>query len=683
MPTSTVREGPPRHAATRRRRRWSRRVVATAAVVALPLGVTSFAFAQTAVVTTNPGGLTKVGPVNAANGYPAWYQDRNNKRAELCLDGDNPMCGFLPGDIPDPTQPISFPDNFPEEGFYYLANSQIALPGGGKATLTLALEAAFANTVTNGDQITFARQRIFVVDGPADTTLHFHHPFGNIDIDTDSTGKGRLTEDISPAAGNFATPLKGNIGPFLSWDTGLVQGPGGPNDLYFGDPNVEHAIQSGPNGSLFSADWTDGAGAPQHLENSLFTVQGKVATNVGVTVNSAVANGNFLDVFATSEADPGELYVAGDPSAGVPSTPMQADPVAAGAAPGAKSFYARIDMTGKTMPASVTVQNIGDNPVSSGKVDVTRPTSISITDASYDGANLHVAAVSATGAALHVVGFGDPAISSATGATVPTVAPPAEVSVSDGTDTATAPVRITAGAATAPGLPPTTAAPDPGPVCTITDPTTGAETTGPCPAGGPTTGATPTVTIAAVAPAMRGSTVTLDGSATTNATSWQWTQKTGPSVTLTGGTSAKATFVLPLADTTKPVAPDNSPLTFTLTATNANGGQSASKDVTVAVNPDGVAVSTGRFRAGSEIRIDGTSAVPGAPLVLNPATSVAVYVSAPGTAQDHKLVGTSPVDTTGAWSVRLRSTTGFTAFTAVDVVSTRGGFTHFTGVATR
>src|SRR4051794_8081765 len=39
-----------------------------------------------------------------------------------------------------------------------------------------------------------------------------------------------------------------------------------------------------------------------------------------------------------------------------------------------------------------------------------------------------------------------------------------------------------------------------------------------------------------------------------------------------------------------------------------------------------------------------------------------------------ELVGTVNVHTTGAWSVRLRSTTGFTAFTAVDVVSSGGGF---------
>src|SRR3954468_8375188 len=274
-------------------------------------------------------------------------QQPRKTRVELCLDGDNPLCGFLPGDIPNPDAPISFPDNFPEEAFYFLASSTMNLPGGGRATLTLGVEAAFANTVTNGDQITFARQRIVVVGGPRNTTMHFDHPYGSIDIDTDSSGKGRLVEDVSPATGNFTTALKGNIGPFLSWGAGAPAG-------YVGDPAIEHTVVGGPLRNTFDATWTGGAAT-----QSLFTVQGKIATNSGVTVDAAVADGNFLDVFASSEADPGELYVAagGD----VPSTPMQADAPAPGATT-PRSFYARIDMTGKSMPTKITVRNIGDSP---------------------------------------------------------------------------------------------------------------------------------------------------------------------------------------------------------------------------------------------------------------------------------------------------------------------------------
>ena len=665
--------GAPGHTTGRRGRRRSPRATAVTVVAALSLGVTTTALAATAVTVMNPGGITAVGPVNAENGFPSWYEDKNHTRVELCLNADDPMCGFLPGDIPDETQPISFPDNFPEEAFYMLAGSTIDLPGGGRATLTLGLEAAFANTVTQGDQVVFARQRIFVKGGPANTTMTFKHPYGTITIDTDAGGDGRITEDISPATGNFQTPLKGNIGPFLSWGSDAPAG-------YLGDPAVEHTVTGGPLGNTFEASWPGAAPIVQDL----FTVQGKKATNTGVTVDAAVANGNFLDVFATSEADPGELYVAA--AGDVPSTPMQADPLAAPAAgtagPSPHSFYARIDMTGKKMPATVTVRNIGDSPISSGQVDVTTPSSIVITDASYDGKTqtLHVAASSPSGAGLTVSGYGTSLTGGA--ADITTAAPPAEVRVTDGTDTATAPVRVIAGDATPPGLPPITAAPDPGPVCEIDGVIVA------CPVGGPDTNATPTARIAAVtASVTRGDTLALDGSGSSNATSYKWTQLSGTPLTITGDTTAKPTikpdFVVPNSTAwplTWPGVPTNSPAVIQLVASN---GSTPSQPVTVSVPiaPDTVQVTSGRFRSGTEIRIDGTSRLPDGRLVLTPQTTVAVYVS--GGTQDGKLIGTSPVDTTGAWSVRLRSTTGFVAFTAVKVVSSRGGSATFTGVSTR
>src|SRR4051794_14540614 len=199
--------GSPRRAGLARKATRGSVAAASAALLLLGLAAPS----QADVTVKNAGGLVAVGPVNTANGFPSYYQDKNGVRAELCLDGDNPYCGFLPGDIPDETQPISFPDNFPEEAFYELVSSDLDLPGGGKAALVLGLEAAFANTVTNGDQVVFARTRVTVKGAPANQTLTFKHPFGELTIRTDDTGAGKLVEDISPAAGNFATPLKGNF----------------------------------------------------------------------------------------------------------------------------------------------------------------------------------------------------------------------------------------------------------------------------------------------------------------------------------------------------------------------------------------------------------------------------------------------------------------------------------------
>jgi hypothetical protein len=219
--------------------------IAAAAAVALSASLASTALATTAVVKKNPGGITAVGPVNTEWGFPAWYQDGKGVRTELCLDGNDPMCGFVAAPVEgfDNTAPTVFPDNFPDEAFYMAAGSSLTLPNGGKATLTLGVEAAFLNAVQNGDQITFSRQRIFVVGGPASTTLHFHHPYGDIDIDTDASGKGRITEDIAPSVGNFDGVLKGNIGPFLTWDTGPVTTDSG---TYLGDPAIEHAVAGSP-----------------------------------------------------------------------------------------------------------------------------------------------------------------------------------------------------------------------------------------------------------------------------------------------------------------------------------------------------------------------------------------------------------------------------------------------------
>jgi hypothetical protein len=664
MTTTHRVDGPRKHHAGRRNGRWSHRAIAAAAIVALPLVATTSAFATTAVTVKNPGGLTTVGPVNAENGFPSWYQDSKGQRVELCLNGEDPMCGFLPGDIPDGSLPISFPDNFPEEAFYMLAGSGIDLPGGGSATLTLGLEAAFANEVAAGEQVVFARQRIVVKGGPANTTMTFNHPYGTITIDTDGTGAGRITEDISPAAGNFETPLKGNIGPFLSWGADAPAG-------YLGDPNVDHTVTGGPLRNTFEASWP---GATTIVQDQ-FTVQGKKATNAGVKADGAVVNGNFLDVFATSEADPGELYVAA--AGDVPSTPMQADPVAP-TTPAPHTFYARIDMTGKTMPTSVTVRNIGDAPISTSQVTVTKPSAITITDASYNGTVLHVAASSASGAALTVSGYGTAGAIGESGAVdIATSAPPLKVSVTGGTDTASADVRITSGTPTTPGLPPTTATPDSGPVCEVNG------AVAPCPDGGVPAGATPTANVAAVtAPVNLGDTVVLDASASTNATTYEWTQVSGPTAVITNGTTAKPSAKLqpynPTA-TPLPAGPRNDAAVFSVTAVNG-GTKSAPVTVSVPVKAETLTVASGRFRAGSEIRVDGTSTVAGGPLVLTPATQVAVYVSQPGTAQDGKLIGTAPVDTLGAWSVRVRSTTGFTAFTAVKVVSSRGGYTTFSNI---
>ena len=429
----------------------TRRGIAAAAALILTAAGMSSAVAATQVTVKNPGKLTAVGPVNTAHGFPSWYEDSTKTRVELCLDAENPLCGFLPGDIPDETAPVSFPDNFPEEAFYMLAGAELDLPNGGRAVLVLGLEAAFANSVTEGDQVVFGRQRIVVKGGPANTTLEFKHPYGTITIDTDGSGGGKLVEDISPAAGNFTTALKSNIGPFLKWDPATA--PAAPEG-YLGDPNQEHTVTGSPtNYNKFSV-----TGGGLALETDQFGLQGKIATNRGVSADGAVHNGDMIDVFASSGPD-GQLQVDGQATS-FETTPMVSDP-------GSGRYYARIKFTGAA-PDSIKITNIGDKPASSNVVKVTKPSSITVTKATFDGTALTVAAVSSESGELTVTDLGtldNPAPGTATEKAFPVKAPPATVTVKSASGgSASLPVTISGGAATTVGLDPVTPQPDPGPV---------------------------------------------------------------------------------------------------------------------------------------------------------------------------------------------------------------------------
>jgi hypothetical protein len=621
-----------------------RRTVAAAA--ALLLGVTgiSASTAATQVVQRNPGGLTAVGPVNTEHGFPAWYEDSSKVRTELCLDADNPLCAFPPGDVPDPLKPISFPDNFPGEAFYMLAGSEVAVPGGGDAVLTLALEAAFANeNPVPGDQVVFARQRIDVDDAAPNTTLTFQHPYGTLTVDTDERGRGRLVEDVSPAIGNFKTPLKGDLGPFLKWDTGAPEG-------YLGNPDVEHTVTGSPLGTnFFEVKTSDGATA----RNDQFSVMGKLSTNTGVQADRAVVGGGHIDVFATSRGD--QLEVVGQDGV-FATTPMEKDEG------DSERAYARIAYTGAA-PASVTVRNLGDKPVSSAEVAVT---DVSVaTAATYDGTALTVEATSSSGTAPEVTGFGK---LTATGTanvfkgSFPTAAPPVEATVStSGTSRTTVPVVVTGGDATPVGEAPIDPAPDPGPV-----------TEGTTPDNPDVVQPAATAAVAArTGSVARGMATELDGSGSTNAASYEWTQLSGPQVTFSDRTVAKPKVVVPFFTTvaaTAPAAADQDPV-LQLVVKNAAGVASAPATITLKSDDVVTVAAASRHKVGKELRITGTALVPGAPSLLNPATSVNVYNTTSGRPVK---IGSAPVDSLGNWEYRAKPGPG-QRISGVLVQSTRGG----------
>lgn len=612
--------------------------------------------AATEVVQTNPGGIVAVGPVNTDYGFPSWYQDSAGTRVELCLDGLDPYCGFLPGDIPNEELPISFPENFPEEAFYMLASSTLDLPGGGRAVLVLGLEAAFSNQVQDGDQVVFGRQRVTVRGAAPNTALTFRHPYGTLTIDTDADGSGKLVEDISPANGNFTTALKSNIGPFLKWDP--AEAPAAPEG-YLGDPGVDHTVTGSPFGyNQFSV-----SGGGLDMSTNLFSVQGKIATNTGVDATRAVANGTMVDVFATSEGT--QLQVEGQEGL-FATTPMEHEA-------GTNRFYARINVTG-TLPANVKVSNIGDKPVSNSVVTISKPHGITITAADYGGTTLTVSALSRLGKPLSVAGFGEMAAGAAPEdvqtASFATIAPPATVTVKD-VDGGSASVNlfITGGEASPEGLPPLDPEPDPGPVV---DPAPDPD----APAIARATPATANIT--------PGGSITLDGSASTGATTFEWTQVSGPEAAISSNTTAKPVVTLPFftkTSATEPVpASATTPVTIQLVVTNAAGTASEPSIVELTIVNDVVTIAPGtQHRLGKEFKISGTavsSEIVGRPV---PATSVVIYDTTPGFPVAK--LGTATTDALNAWTFKAKPGPN-RQVTSVLVQSTRGGTTS-TAVAPR
>jgi hypothetical protein len=617
--------------------------------VLLALMVAPAASAATAVTTNGAVPLQAVGPTSAEYGFPTWYQDSTGTRLELCLEVQNPLCGFLPGDVPDPSQDISFPGNFPDELFYTLASAQLTLPGGGKATLTSGLEAAFLNGVQAGDQQTFTRIRIVVVGGPPNTTLLFKHPFGELTIDIDATGKGRLVRDIAPSVGNFALALKGDVGPFLKWDNTAPAAPAG----YMGDPAQLHTITGGVRGTFEAYDTKGATPGTAIATTNQFNVQGKIATNTGVSADAAVVNGTFIDVFASTAGS--ALEVVGQ--AGFPTTIMSHDP-------GSNRFYARVPFTGAA-PTSVDVRNNGDNPPSKATVTLQ---GISVTKAAYDGTNLSVTATASAPATypLKVEGVGD--IPSPAVVTFPISAPPPTITVSSGALKTTVPVVITDGKASPAGTTAPPVGPNAPPVC---DPSPCGGTGGTVP---PTATPTAKVAVAAIT-TLRDLPTVIDGSGSTNATTFSTVVKSGPAATITNGTTNKPSISLPrwagVNDATpQPNPADNRPTVVTFTA--SNGTQTSSVDVTLTPALDTLVIGNARFQSGKDLRVTGTETIQGvaANTVLNPQTTVDVYVATAG--GPWVALGPSPVDSTGAWAVRPKTAPTGT-YTRYLVQSTRGG----------
>jgi hypothetical protein len=354
--------------------------------------------------------LRAVGPINPTNGFPLWYADTTGAIATLPAppigDGVNPPTMVF--DPPVAGNAFSQQIGFGTEAMYWIAVSKIALPGGGLADLTLALEAAFGGgAALNGDQITFSRVRIRI-DTPSAGTYTVTHPYGSKSFTVAAAGTKSINDtiDIGIAPRVFTGALKGDIGPFLR-QVSPAPAAGwlgdGATAVVAGDPGSPGATVTGsPTGNNFFRIDGPNIGGPgiNTIQSNLFTVNAKLFDGTPFTVTRASFTrgvaGIFAEVFATTPRPliPGIALTATLP--GQAAVPLTRTGV---------SFFARIPFTAAFTP-SVTVTGTinGVNPTSITKTLVD---TITITKATYSvgTGTLTVAALSSDNLAT-LRGFG-------------------------------------------------------------------------------------------------------------------------------------------------------------------------------------------------------------------------------------------------------------------------------------
>ncbi|HYN92660.1 MAG TPA: hypothetical protein VES42_02280 [Pilimelia sp.] len=659
---------------------------------------------------TRQGSLAQVGPI-AEHGFPAWYRDTNGLRLEACVTLDDPLCSTLPDEVPNPDQPVSYPDNFPGEFFYQLAGTEVTMINGVTAGIGLDLEGAWAaEEVREGDQMVFGRVRIRF-DAPAGDKYRITHPYGIDEIVADDRGVN-MTEDIGTAPGAFGGALASRIGPFLRWDPAVA--PAAPAG-YTGDPAVDHRVIGSPyNTNFVRIERLDATGAvAQEMGfTDLFSVQGRYATNAGVDLDQATYTvgpdgTGVVEVYATSEPNQ-SISISGNAALGFRGTRL--------AGQGGR-YYGRFPVTGSVGPdATIEVVNHSDRPVTRKSRKLVDVVTVHSVDYDADAHTLRVNADSsdrdATEPDLAVTGFGP--LTEAPFTDVRAV--PAAITVTSSAGGSTTVPVTGSGAAFLPAAPIAGAVAQPvvvrgqrvaldgtgsaGEIDTYrwlqtggaAVELTGADTasasfaagapgeyafsltvTGP---GGQSAPAEVRVQVNEVVPivanagpdqtVIRGRSVALDASSTVGAETYAWTQVSGPAATLSNRAAAKPTFTYPVH--ALPAAPgpnagfvyNNAQLVFDVTVTGPGGV--ATDRVVVRPQAETISQVTGRYRNRGEWRITGTSS-----LLAGQRVTVVL-----GSALTGRVIGTTTVDAAGAFALRATTPAPGTTRT-ISIVTSTGG----------
>ncbi|MBF8723474.1 Ig-like domain-containing protein [Pseudomonas guariconensis] len=317
---------------------WPRR-----ALYAAGFSLTLSSAAWAALSEVDPGPYTL-----ATGGYPMWYKDAGELSLELCQSRATSsrapgapgapayMCTLLPEPgVYDDTLPLVFPDNWPPEMFWFLAETEIPAVGNSGYELEVyvaGVEAAFAaENPVDGDQQSFARIRIRA-SVPTAGTYTITHPYGveRVEVTTPGRRAINITRDIGIGApGDFSGALNGDIGPFLRSVNGPyteVNPDTGATETYVGDPNLTEAVIGSPFGTNFVA--IDGPAG--HIQTNVFTLSGKVLdprAQTPATLERATyqrnGNGTRVEVFAKAPNDASLCMRHGLALVGTPPSPCQ------------------------------------------------------------------------------------------------------------------------------------------------------------------------------------------------------------------------------------------------------------------------------------------------------------------------------------------------------------------------
>lgn len=281
--------------------------------------------------------LADLGIPIAPHGYPAWYSDSNGLQLELCVpppagNASRPdLCIGDPLEL-NPDGTAVNPLVITGESFWWLAETSIALPGGGDAMVLLGVEGTFGGSEApiDGNQISFGRTRIRI-DTPVAGTYTVTHPYATQVFEVVDPAEGiNYTADIgaanflSPAIG-FRGTLAAPIGPFLTWpdyqnDPSLqvraldpvTQLPTGPVlEQYIGNPNVASPVVNGPHGNIFRVQGPNGL----DVQTNLFFVMGKVFDPTVQSVAHVYPNGPVQKLLELGPVNRVEFFANPDPAA--------------------------------------------------------------------------------------------------------------------------------------------------------------------------------------------------------------------------------------------------------------------------------------------------------------------------------------------------------------------------------